>query len=51
MTKENTVIIGAVAESPYAEFMGDVNNKFCYGTTEYVEGCIYNAHINEYMPY
>lgn len=50
MTKENTVIIGALAEVPYAEFMGDVNSKFCNGTAEWVEGCIYNSHCNEYQP-
>jgi beta-glucosidase len=50
MTAANTVIIGAIGESPYAEFMGDVGTVYCRGHTEYVEGCIYNSHINEYMP-
>lgn len=48
--KDNTVIIYTTSETPYAEWMGDVNNPFCHGTTEYVEGCIYNAHANTYMP-
>lgn len=30
--------------------MGDVNNPFCHGTTEYTEGCIYNVHANTYTP-
>ena len=50
MTESNTVIVGVIGESPYAEFMGDVNSKFCIGTTKFVEGCLYNSHINEYMP-
>lgn len=45
-TKENTIIIGALAEDPYAEFAGDVNCKYCYNTTESAEGCLYNAHTN-----
>lgn len=47
---QNTVIIGAIAESPYAEFMGDVNTRFCKGTTEFVEGCLYNLHQSPHMP-
>ena len=34
----------------YAECMGDINNKYCQGTTEFVEGCPYNFHMNEYLP-
>ena len=48
--RENTLVIGVMAEDPYSEFMGDVNNPLCEGTTELVEGCIYNAHGNMYMP-
>lgn len=50
MTAANTVIIGVFGESPYAEFMGEINSEYCIGTTKYVEGCGYNSHINEYMP-
>lgn len=50
MTAKNTIIIGVFGESPYAEFMGEVNSEYCKGTTGYVEGCGYNSHINEYMP-
>jgi beta-glucosidase len=46
MTSENTIVINILAESPYAEFMGDINNPFCYGTTDFIEGCLYNAHAN-----
>lgn len=48
--KDNTLIIYVTSESPYAEWMGDINNPFCWDTTEWVEGCIYNAHANTYMP-
>lgn len=34
----------------YSEFMGDINSKYCYGTTELVEGCPYNMHADEYQP-
>ena len=30
--------------------MGDINSKYCWGKTEFVEGCVYNVHINDYMP-
>jgi len=50
MNSQNTVIIGTLGESPYAEFMGDINNEYCKGTTKFVEGCLYNMHINEYSP-
>jgi hypothetical protein len=50
MTKDNTVILGVLAESPYAEFMGDINSVYCKETTEFVEGCLYNSHANDYMP-
>ena len=46
----NTVIVGVLGESPYAEFMGDINNKYCYNTVKFVEGCLYNFHINDYLP-
>ena len=36
----NTVIIGVLAESPYAEFMGDINNEYCANKTYIVEGCM-----------
>ena len=30
--------------------MGDINSTFCKNATFYVEGCLYNYHINEYLP-
>jgi hypothetical protein len=35
---------------PYAEWMGDINNPFCWDKDYYVEGCIYNVHANTYLP-
>ncbi len=29
MNPQNTVIIGSLAENPYAEYMGDINNELC----------------------
>jgi hypothetical protein len=29
MTKDNTVIVGVLAENPYAEMVGDVNSVYC----------------------
>jgi len=49
MNSGNTIIIGVLAESPYAEYMGDINNNFCKGNA--TVGCLYNAHANEYLPY
>ena len=46
MSAENTVILGVLAESPYAEMMGDVNNPMC----ERHFGCLYSILQNAYMP-
>lgn len=46
MTAENTVVLGVLAESPYAEFMGDINNPMCVVGP----GCLYWAHANAYTP-
>ena len=48
--EKRILVLGVLAENPYSEWMGDVNNPFCYGTTLPAEGCIYNAHANMYMP-
>ena len=50
MNEENTIIIGVLAENPYAEFMGDINTELCKNTTTEIEGCLYNIHLNSYMP-
>lgn len=47
---KNTLIVGTLAESPYAEFMGDINNIYCKDTVLPVEGCLYNSHADPYMP-
>ena len=49
MTAENTLILGILAESPYAEFMGDINNPFCRNHTFIREGCLFNLHLNAYI--
>lgn len=46
MTAENTVVIGVLAESPYAEMMGDINNPMCVVGP----GCLYWMHGNAYTP-
>lgn len=46
---ENSVIVGVLAEPPYAEFMGDVACPFCFNSTTDV-GCLYNYHLNPYLP-
>lgn len=50
LTSSNTIIIGVLTESPYAEFMGDVNSIYCRNVTVWVEGCLYNSHTDPYMP-
>jgi hypothetical protein len=45
-TPENTIIIGVLAESPYAEMAGDINNLYCYPGSK--EGCLYGG--NSYLP-
>ena len=50
VNSKNTLIVGTLAESPYAEFMGDINNSYCKDTTLPVEGCLYNSHADPYMP-
>lgn len=51
ISADNTLIIATLAESPYAEYMGDVNISYCKNNTaESDTGCLYNYHINPYMP-
>lgn len=50
VNSQNTLIVGTLAESPYAEFMGDINNSYCKDTILPVEGCLYNSHADPYMP-
>jgi len=40
-----------LAEVPYAEFMGDINSVYCSDPVKYLyAGCLYNSHMNPYMP-
>ncbi len=53
MTAGNTVVIALAAEVPYAEFMGDVGSPYCANATspnDSSHGCLYNQHLNPYMP-
>lgn len=50
MDAENTVIVGVLAEPPYAEFMGDVGSPFCTDAKDADHGCLYNYHLNPYLP-
>ena len=43
LTPQNTVIIGVLAENPYAEFMGDVASPFCRSSEPMsTAGCLYH---------
>lgn len=50
MNAQNTVIISILGESPYAEYMGDIGVEYCINTTSATEGCLYNLHLNPYLP-
>jgi len=51
MNSKNTVIIGVLGESPYAEFAGDVNIPYCNKETVLgKEGCLYDDMDNAYLP-
>jgi beta-glucosidase len=47
MTAKNTLIIGAIGESPFAEMCGDVNIPYCQNSS-YGQGCSYFP--NSYTP-
>ena len=48
MTANNTIIIGVLGESPYAESAGDVNIPYCKGIFG-GDGCRYDG-SNPYLP-
>lgn len=50
MNANNTVIIGVVGESPFAEFVGDVNIPYCKGGPLAGDGCLYNNVESPYLP-
>lgn len=48
---QNTLIVATLAESPYSEFMGDVNISYCRNNDHDAQnGCLYNNHYNAYAP-
>ena len=52
MTAQNTVVVAAIAEHPYAEFMGDIDVPYCRNNDgDFESGCLYNLHFNWYAPY
>jgi beta-glucosidase len=50
MHANNTIIIGVLGESPYAEVMGDVAIPYCKGGVLGGDGCLYNPDLNPYLP-
>lgn len=48
MNPTNTLILGVVGESPYAEFSGDAGVPYC--EQEGAEGCLYTSIFNPYLP-
>ena len=49
MNSKNTLILGVVGESPFAEFAGDVNIPYCVNDTG-EGGCMYYYSGNAYVP-
>jgi len=50
MHANNTIIIGVLGESPYAEVMGDVAAPYCKGGVLGGDGCLYDPDLNPYLP-
>jgi len=50
MHANNTIIIGVLGESPYAEVMGDVAIPYCKGSILGGDGCLYDPDLNPYLP-
>jgi beta-glucosidase len=50
MHANNTIIIGVLGESPYAEVMGDVGIPYCKGSILGGDGCLYDPDLNPYLP-
>ncbi|CAD8177453.1 unnamed protein product [Paramecium octaurelia] len=46
-SQANTIVIHVLAENPYAEYMGDVNCKYCQSQNQ--KGCLYNQRDNVYQ--
>lgn len=49
MTAKNTIIIGVLGESPYAETAGDVGIPYCKNSIFGSDGCRYDG-SNPYLP-
>lgn len=49
MTSKNTIIIGVLGESPYAETAGDVGIPYCKNSIFGGDGCRYDG-TNPYLP-
>jgi hypothetical protein len=51
MNYKNTLILGVVGESPYAEFKGDINIPYCQNQTILGGiGCLYDTIGHPYLP-
>ena len=50
MHANNTIILGVLGESPYAETSGDVGIPYCKNTVLSGDGCLYNPDLNPYLP-
>ena len=50
MHANNTIIVGVLGESPYAETSGDVGIPYCKNGPLSGDGCLYNSDLNPYLP-
>ncbi len=50
MDHSNTLILAVVGESPYAEFVGDVNTPYCQKSVFPSDSCLYDNTLNAYAP-
>ncbi len=50
MHANNTLIIGVVGQSPFAESNGDVGVPYCKDNILGGDGCLYDSTLNPYLP-
>lgn len=51
MHANNTIILGVLGESPYAETNGDVGVPYCKNVSVLGgDGCLYDYNLNPYLP-
>jgi len=51
MNANNTIILGVIGESPFAEVAGDVGIPYCKNTSVLGgDGCLYDYSFNPYLP-